>query len=161
MPLKIATWNLCLGIFHKKDYVRHILEENQIDVISLQETEISKDTDLENLKIRGYTLEVEENDEKMRIASYIKNGLHYRRRHDLEEKNRHLMIIDIETNPQTRIITIYRTFKTQQQITSRDHFKLQLQIINRVTTDNTLLLGDFNLDEKKTLQYKLQPTKTI
>ena len=149
MPLKIATWNLCLGIFHKKDYVRNILEENQIDVISLQETEISKDTDLENLKIRGYTLEVEENDEKMRIASYIKNGLHYRRRHDLEEKNRHLMIIDIETNPQTRIITIYRTFKPQQQITSRDHFKLQLQIINRVTTDNTLLLGDFNLDEKK------------
>ena len=86
MPLKIATWNLCLGIFHKKDYVRNILEENQIDVISLQETEISKDTDLENLKIKGYTLEVEENNEKMRIASYIKNGLHYRRRHDLEEK---------------------------------------------------------------------------
>ena len=115
---------MCLGLFHKKDYVRNILNENQIDVLSLQETEISHETDLENLKIKGYTLEVEENDKKMRIASYIKNGLHFKRRHDLEEKNLHLMIIDIESNPQTRII-------------------------NQTTTGTTHLLGDFNLDEKK------------
>jgi hypothetical protein len=58
MVLNIATCNLCLGLFHKKDYVRNLLYENDIDTLNLQETELEPDIDLNNLNIKGYVLEV-------------------------------------------------------------------------------------------------------
>ena len=64
MPMKIATWNLCLGLFHKKDYVRTLLNDNEIDVLALQETELSPDVDEKNLMIKDYSIEVEKNDKK-------------------------------------------------------------------------------------------------
>jgi exonuclease III len=87
MPMKIATWNLCLGLFHKKDYVRNLLHENEIDILTLQETELTSDIDTINLQIKGYTLEVETNHDKRRIAIYIRNTISYKRRSDLEKKN--------------------------------------------------------------------------
>ena len=149
MQIKIATWNLCLGLFHKKDYVRSLLNENQIDVLNLQETEIAKDIDLTNLQIKGYALEMETNENKRRVATYIKNTIPYKRRDDLETPNMHLLIVDLQTRPALRVITIYRTFSPQETITSREHFRRQLKIINDTTTTSTILLGDFNLDENK------------
>ena len=149
MPLKIATWNLCLGLFHKKDYVRTILHEHELDVLTLQETEILQETDIANLNIKGYTIEIESNEKKMRIATYIRNNIPYKRRQDLEEKNIHLMIIDVESKPVTRLVSIYRTFQPQDGTTSRDHFNKQLKIIDKNITPTTVLLGDLNLDENK------------
>jgi len=74
MVLNIATWNLCLGLFHKKDYVRNLLYENDIDILNLQETELGPDIDLNNLNIKGYVLEVETNEKKKRVATYIKTS---------------------------------------------------------------------------------------
>jgi exonuclease III len=53
MTLKIATWNLFLGLFHKKDYVRTQLYENNINILTLQETELSPELQLENLNLKG------------------------------------------------------------------------------------------------------------
>ena len=38
--LKIATLNLCLGLKFKKDFVKNILLENEIDILLVQETEL-------------------------------------------------------------------------------------------------------------------------
>ncbi len=84
MPIKIATWNLCLGLFHKKDYVRTLLNENELDVLALQETELTPDVNEKNLMIRNYSIEVEKNDKKKRVAIYIKNTVHYKRREEFE-----------------------------------------------------------------------------
>ena len=73
MQIKLATWNLCLGLFHKKDYVQMILQENEIDVLTLQETELPHDIDIVNLNLKGYTIKTELNDKKLRVATYIKN----------------------------------------------------------------------------------------
>jgi exonuclease III len=149
MVLNIATWNLCLGLFHKKDYVRNLLYENNIDVLNLQETELGPDIDLKNLNIKGYALEVETNENKKRVATYIKTSVQYKRRNDLEKPNLHLIILDIQANPQLRIITLYRTFRPQDASSPREHFQNQLHLINEATTNNTVLLGDMNLDENK------------
>jgi hypothetical protein len=140
---------LCLGLFHKKDYVRDLLYENDIDVFNLQETELGKDVDLNNLNIKGYVLEVETNENKKRVATYIKTSLKYKRRNDLEKPNLHLIILDIQTNTQVRVITIYRTFRPQDASLPREHFRKQLQLVNEATTNNTIFLGDMNLDEGK------------
>ena len=86
MSMKIATWNLCLGLFHKKDYVRSLLDENEIDLLALQETELLPNIDTKNLQIKGYSLEVENNEKKKRVAIYIKNTTNYQRREDLEDR---------------------------------------------------------------------------
>ena len=149
MTLKIATWNLCLGLFHKKDYVRTQLHENNIDILTLQETDLSPELQLENLQIKGYSIEVENNNKKRRVAIYVKNSISYKRRIELEKENLHVIVLDIEINPPVRIITIYRTFNPQIQCTPRENFREQLNIINNATTTSTILLGDFNLDENK------------
>jgi len=149
MTLKIATWNLCLGLFHKKDYVRTLLYENNIDVLTLQETELSPELQLENLQIKGYSIEVENNNKKRRVAIYIKNSISYKRRVDLEKEGLHVIILDVESSPPIRIITIYRTFNPQCGCTPRENFRKQLNIINDATTPSTILLGDFNIDENK------------
>ena len=146
MPMKIATWNLCLGLFHKKEYVRSLLEENNIDILTLQETELANNIDPSVLQIKGYTFEIENNTQKRRIAIYIKNNIAYKRRTGLEKENLHTIILDVGT---TRVITIYRTFKPQDNSSSRDNFRKQLNLINTATTQSTILLGDFNLDDRK------------
>ena len=94
--LKIATLNLCLGLKFKKDLVKNILIENEIDVLSMQEIEIESDFNCELLSIPGYIFEYESNNVKRRVGCYVKNHLKYKRRLDLEGENSHLIIIDIE-----------------------------------------------------------------
>ena len=42
--MKVATWNLCLGLSNKKDTVLNEIELNSIDVCCMQETELEKIT---------------------------------------------------------------------------------------------------------------------
>ena len=42
MPINISTINLCLGLKNKKLLIKKMLEENEIDVLCMQETEINK-----------------------------------------------------------------------------------------------------------------------
>ena len=58
----------------------------------------------------------------------------------------------VGTSPVTRVITIYRTFQPQDKSSPRDHFLKQLRLINSATTNLTILLGDFNLDDSKNMQ---------
>ena len=65
--LKIATLNLCLGLKFKKDQVKNILMENNIDILVMQEIEIEPNFNCELLSIPGYRFESENN--------YVKKGL--------------------------------------------------------------------------------------
>ncbi len=161
MTMRIATWNLCLGLFHKKDYVRTLLYKKNIDILTLQEAELSPDLQLENLQIKGYSIEVENNNKKRRVAIYIKNSISYKRRVDLEKESLHVIILDVESSPPIRLITIYRTFNPQCGCTPRENFRKQLNIINDATTPSTILLGDFNIDEKQTTSSQLQPEALV
>ena len=80
-----------------------------------------------------------------RVATYIRNTIKYRRRKDLEQENGHLIIIDIGTTKQLRVINIYRPFNPTN-LTEKAFFLQQLNTINGIITKHTILLGDFNLD---------------
>ena len=62
------------------------------------------------LSFKGYILEAEINSTKGRIACYIKNGISYVRRHDLEGTDSRMLILDIKGKIDTRIINLYRCF---------------------------------------------------
>ena len=57
--LKIGTLNLCLGLKNKKDLVKAILIENNIDILCMQETEVEHDFNCNLLSIPGFVLEME------------------------------------------------------------------------------------------------------
>jgi exonuclease III len=114
MVLKIATWNLCLGLQNKKIQVKQILLSEKIDVCCMQETEIKHDYPIELLTFPGYSIEIETNDVKSRVGIYIIERLKFKRRNDLEGINSNLIIIDIiETKP-VRLINVYRSFRPQK-----------------------------------------------
>ena len=133
----------------KKDYARNLLYANNIDVLNLQERELGPHIDLNNFNIKGYALEVETNENKKRVATYIKTSIQNKRRNNLEKLNLHLIILNIQANPQVRVIMLYRTFRPQDASSPREHFQNQLHLINEAITNNTILLGDMNMDENK------------
>ena len=145
--LKIATLNLCLGLKFKKDLVKNILYGNEIDVLLIQETEIEKDFDCVLLNIPGYKLELEVNDTKSRVGTYIKNSIKYERCTELEGVNKHLVIVDVLNGkkPKKRIINIYRSFNPQGT-SQREHFSCQLDLIKLAFNRDSVLIGDLNLD---------------
>ena len=63
-----------------------LLKKHNIDILNLQETEIKTDVPLKILHIPGYSIEVESNKDKRRVATYVSNRMKYRRRHDLERE---------------------------------------------------------------------------
>ena len=67
MMIKFASWNLCLGIKNKKDYVYDTIRREKIDICLLQEVEIKKDYPAELLSSSDYKIEIEK---------YNKAGVH-------------------------------------------------------------------------------------
>ena len=73
----VATWNVCLGLQNKKDYVVETLRKENIDICMLQDAEIKKDYPVNILSSVDYKIEVEKFTLKARCAALIKNNIHY------------------------------------------------------------------------------------
>ena len=63
---------------------------NKIGICCLQEIELKQDCDPKLLSFKGYSLLTELNDVKSRVGIYMKNGIDYVRRADLELRNKFL-----------------------------------------------------------------------
>ena len=153
MMIKFASWNLCLGIKNKKDYVYDTIRSEKIDICLLQEVEIKKDYPTELLSSADYKIEIEKHKHLARTAIVIKNNLAYERREDLELDDTSVIIIDINAKTNYRIINLYRQFSPPNNLTQTEHFKIQLSILklaaNNLNGRNLIILGDFNLDDRK------------
>ena len=151
--ISLATWNICLGLKNKKDYVYDTLSENNIDICAIQEVEIETNYPSELLSNKNYKLEIEHSSKKARCAIAIKNEVNYVRRTDLEEIDTSLIIIDVNSVVNYRLINVYRSFNPPNGKTQKQAFAQQLNLIKTAYNNNLareiIVLGDFNLDEKK------------
>ena len=129
------------------------LNQENVDICLLQEVEITKDYPTQLLSNRNYKLEIEAITSKARCAIAIKNNIDYTRRNDLEDEDLGLMVIDVNSARNFRIVNVYRQFNPPNNITQKDHFELQLQKINNLCNNlngrKILIAGDFNLDDSK------------
>ena len=82
--LKIATWNICLGLKNKKEYVKQMIKDHNIDICCIQECEIRKDYPKDLLSFKNFNIEVEQNSVKARCCIYVKDNVVYTRKEDLE-----------------------------------------------------------------------------
>ena len=158
--LKVASWNVCLGLTNKKDFIIHEIRKEQIDICCLQECEVSCTLDENTLSFRDYSIELEENTYKKRTGIYINNRVSYNRRKDLESQNCNIVIIDISEDRDYRIINVYRSFSTYNNERPIDKFQNQLMIIQRAILESPskipIIVGDFNLDYNKAYNHDYQ-----
>ena len=152
--MKIATWNVCLGLKNKKIYVREKILEEQIDICCIQECDIPSDYPSNILSFRNYNLEVENNSIKARCCTFVRSSMGYIRRNDLEGEDNNIVILEITLNSNKfLIINIYRSFSPQGGVSPDVRFTTQLGIIKDAIIRNSnmtpVLLGDFNLDYNK------------
>lgn len=154
--MKVASWNLCLGLRNKRDYVSRVIEDEKIDVCCLQEADIDKEYPNEILSIKDYSLDVDKNDVKARVAIYTKNTIPKKRRTDLEGSNSNIIVIDLDLKFKYRIINLYRTFNPPNNLNQYEHLKYQLDLIKTAVEENLsrkcIIVGDFNLDDDKRYQ---------
>ena len=109
--IKLSSWNLCLGL--KKKYVYETLNGENIDICLLQEVEIQTDYPSELLSSKNYKIEIEKSSHKARCAIAIKKTINYTRREDLEGLDLSIVVIDIDSSRNYRIINFYRLFNPQ------------------------------------------------
>ena len=150
--IKIGNWNLCLGLPNKKDYVSNLLESNNLSVCCLQECEVPNLLCEKTLTTMNYSIELEQNDNKKRVGMYIKNNLNYKRRKNLEEKNNHLVVIDVKLEVNYRIINVYRSFSSNDNRSPIERLQKQLELITNALNNKSMtpiIIGDFNLDFNK------------
>ena len=72
---------------NKKNYVSQLIKDEKIDICCLQEIDLKPNIDKNLLSFGGYSLEIESNDVKARAGIYVKNGIEYIRRNELEGLN--------------------------------------------------------------------------
>ena len=75
--------------------MKNLLEENKIDILCMQETEVTNAININELSVSQYCLELENNSVKSRVGLYISKDINYVRRTDIEGLNSHIVIIDI------------------------------------------------------------------
>jgi exonuclease III len=137
----------------KKNVVKELIKEENIDILCLQETELDSNLNHDLLSFPQYCFESEINDYRSRVGIYIRDNINYIRRTDLEGANNHIVILDVESKRKLRLITIYRPFNPRDGVQPRQFFENQLNLINQALTNNTIIMGDFNLDwNKKDMQ---------
>ena len=90
----------------------------------MQEIEIKPDYDQGLLSFKGYSLLVEKNVVKSRTGMFIKDGIKFTRRNELEGIDSGLVIVDLELSSKVRIIGVYRVFNPHGQISQHAFYFL-------------------------------------
>ena len=146
--IKITSWNICLGISNKLNFIKNLLYTENIDVLFIQEAELQNQTRGCFYKIDGYSLIISETiiSGKARLCCYIKNSIKFSQN---KLKNNTIELISIAVGNLT-INGIYRPFKIPHH---NNHHEYMTELTNELNTIKktkyTILLGDFNLDSAK------------
>jgi hypothetical protein len=86
---------------------------------------------------------------KARLGCYIKTGINYGRRNDLEGADSHLLNVNVKAEQDLRIINMYTTFNPLNQDGAMVRINHQLNLVINAFTKNAILLNDFKLDWSK------------
>ena len=165
--LKVGAWNMPVAATQPHlaniNLTNHTLEEEKLDILGLIECNIYQSTNLESLQIKGYRLEIgrgieKEVDGNARVACYISNKVHYKRRTDLEEKTEMPTVwveLELPGTKKALLGVIYREFKEwgggeKELKVWNQHARWEkwLESLKEVWEGKTeaIILGDFNID---------------
>ena len=151
MPVRICSWNCCLGISNKIEIVKLILRDSNIDILFVQEAEITPITPLTHLNIEGYVVELSPtyNQKKSRSICYIRNNLKYKRLTEQEDQKLELICLDLCG---ALICGYYRPFLLPNHDSPIDYVENSCEVLSNLNSNKMIIVGDFNIDYNKTTQ---------
>ena len=146
--IAIASWNCCLGLQNKLDFIKNVLNTYTIDLLFLQEAEIKITTPINLLQISNYNLEMSPTNGQLnsRTCCYVRSKIKYKRLDESENKT--VELIMMETMDKT-ICGYYRPFLLPNHCSSIDYIKDTVSVMNNIKTKNIIMIGDFNIDFNK------------
>jgi exonuclease III len=152
--IKIATWNVCLGVRNKIALVKKLLIDSEIDILCIQEAEVDADDDLGLLEIKDYNLELEisrDRNTKRRTLMYVNRRIDYERTMEAERAEAHIIIITLKGYGGIGLASIYRTYKLTHKEDHKSALEEQITILNAFITAHKriIILGDINLDYRR------------
>lgn len=141
----IGSWNACLGAFNKIDYLAHLLNSENVDVLFVQEAEVSRNMDKKMLGVRGYNLYYNQEKEKARIICYVKDCAEV----EIEVSSK-VDAISVKSAEVT-IVGVYRPFKLTTHQTHMAYLKDLIEFTKKCgqNSSSLIVVGDFNLDFAK------------
>jgi len=139
-PIRIGSWNVCLGMFHKINLIKHHINRDNLDILLINEAEINVNHDHRLLSIKGYDLITPNGRQSTRIAAYVKSNLSYTVNNS-DNKNDSISI----TIDELKILGIYRGFKLGEHLNATE----QILSLGNEISDHDVIIGDINLDYNK------------
>jgi len=146
---KILYWNCCKGLSSKLSILKSLIIQNKPQFVFVCEAEIKINKDFDYYNIDGYALILSNTiDTGMaRLACYVKNGIKYNRRTDLEKKGLEIIILD---SKKVRIIGLYRPFKMLNGESTIENFDRIMSTLKGSVESNNgkdyICGGDFNVN---------------
>ena len=164
--LKIATWNK--GPAQLKNSIlniQHVLQTNNIDILSVQELNLRKEDSLNTLKIDDYNLihdQLLSTNGISRSGIYIKKDLKYKNRLDLTNSQEAHTVITLYLT-KNKTINVHSWYRQWQEIDSNNKIpgtgtinaqKIRLtqtikQLKKSSTETETIILSDSNINTLK------------
>ena len=149
MATSIGSWNACNGITCKKDYIRGVLHEENLDILCIQEAQLTDEN--EHLaQLDGFNSELSNCTPKKRSMIFVKKSIHYTRLVAYEDPRIELVVI--KTNEEI-ICNFYRPFLLPLNVTAIDYMNITMDLLKKLIESNRnekiILVGDFNLDFNK------------
>ena len=160
MPITIASWNCCLGLQNKIDVIKSILQDYEIDVLFLQETEIKPCTPINNILIPGYNLELSSTygQSNSRTCCYVRSKVKYKI--ILHPGNINVEAITLELF-NTQVTGVYKPFLLPNHTSDIEYVTELSNIIKSLNASNLIILGDFNIDFLKINTQNYNRTNTF
>ena len=143
--LIIASLNVCLGLFNKLDYVKQCLRNYDIDILFVQECEISQLSDHNIYTIPNYELSLPKTIKqgKARLCVYIRSEISV----SIIIPDDFIELITVRiTGTDCTIHGFYRPFKLISHQGYSDYMNAVITHARTHHSNHTLFMGDFNLD---------------
>ena len=145
MPIRINSWNCCLGISKKIETIKTVISEYKSDILFIQEAEITNQTPIDLLKVDGYITELSPTfgQKKSRTLCYVKCNLKYTRL--TEQENNKIEMIILRVNDAV-ICGYYRPFLLPNHNSELEYVEDSCKAIEALNFPKMIWIGDFNID---------------
>lgn len=143
----VSFWNCASGLFNKLEFLKILIKDTNSDIIFISECNLKNKDLAKACTLDGFELELSTTDDA-RVCCYIKSGLNYTRKLELE-RGLEILIIDLLASKH-RLLGFYKPFKIPSNHTKPTYYAALLDAISEASRCKSFIGGgDMNVNLNK------------